>query len=83
MLALLLVRNARKLLQFMHRDVKPENMLLCDNRRLLKLSDFGCAKMSSDDEHTMFVGSERYVAPEVRLSLDQSHFVLNALFAGA
>lgn len=48
----------------MHRDVKPENMLLCNRRRLLKLADFGCAKQWDVQEHTL-VGTRGYIAPEV------------------
>lgn len=52
-----------------HRDVKPENILLCDNGEL-KLADFNLSKkISLDDVHFSLLetecGTPNYVAPEV------------------
>ncbi|KAJ8077051.1 serine/threonine protein kinase [Marasmius tenuissimus] len=47
-----------------HRDVKPENLLLDDAWRL-KLADFGTAKILDDMEAERFVGTAQYVAPEL------------------
>lgn len=55
--------HARKL---MHRDLKSENVLICDDE-VLKVTDFGLAKaiVDGDQNHTSETGSYRWMSPEV------------------
>lgn len=50
----------------MHRDIKPKNILLTNNRRYLKIADFGLAKSVTKNTlcETM-CGSPLYMAPEI------------------
>jgi hypothetical protein len=50
-----------------HRDVKPQNMLLRDSDDCLKVADFGIARAAAQTRITRtgaVVGTERYMAPE-------------------
>ncbi|KAI9837943.1 MAG: hypothetical protein M1837_002651 [Sclerophora amabilis] len=54
---------------FMHRDLKPQNILVTDwdastNTPTVKLADFGLAGVHP--EHNTFCGTDGYIAPEVR-----------------
>lgn len=49
-----------------HRDVKPANILLCDDRRVM-VTDFGIAKAAVDEDLTRdgtIIGTAKYLAPE-------------------
>ena len=74
----LVQRVARQVLQgleavhqagFVHRDVKPANLLYFDNG-LFKIGDFGIA--TGDDEQTQVLATPKYMAPE---TLTRPHLV--------
>lgn len=47
-----------------HGDVKPGNLML-DQRKRVKLGDFGLARRASDESGSLIKGSTKYMAPEV------------------
>jgi len=48
-----------------HRDIKPNNLLLSEDQRVVKIADFGVAKMSHDDSAEITrVGTDVYAPPE-------------------
>ena len=49
-----------------HRDIKPKNILLTANKRVIKIADFGFAQYQSDaGSETVLYGSPLYMAPEI------------------
>lgn len=71
--ALLFVRQACEALAYahsrgvIHRDIKPNNLLLSADYRLLKVADFGVAKLAVEDDPSdelTRVGSPLYAPPE-------------------
>ncbi|KAG9354293.1 hypothetical protein JZ751_012417, partial [Albula glossodonta] len=47
-----------------HRDVKPENILIQTDTKQIKLIDFGCGDPLQDDPYTEFSGTDQYLPPE-------------------
>lgn len=49
-----------------HRDIKPNNLLLSADKKIVKIADFGVAKMTIDDSTTEVtrVGANVYAPPE-------------------
>ena len=53
--------------KIIHRDIKPQNIVLVNNNTIAKVTDFGIAKMSSKDTITCSastIGSVHYFSPE-------------------
>lgn len=47
-----------------HRDIKPQNLLLTKDRQTVKIADFGVARVSQGDEPITRVGTNVYAPPE-------------------
>jgi serine/threonine protein kinase len=47
-----------------HRDIKPQNLLLTENREIVKIADFGVARFADLDSPITRVGTNVYAAPE-------------------
>lgn len=50
---------------YMHRDIKPDNILWDDENKIYKLSDFDNAAYIIDKRLTKYVGTKGYMAPEI------------------
>lgn len=47
-----------------HRDIKPQNLLLSKDRETVKIADFGVARLNTSDAPITRVGTNIYAAPE-------------------
>ncbi|HEV2799323.1 MAG TPA: serine/threonine protein kinase [Pyrinomonadaceae bacterium] len=47
-----------------HRDIKPQNLLLTADREVVKIADFGVAKIEASEGLITRVGTDVYAAPE-------------------
>ncbi|XP_059457911.1 serine/threonine-protein kinase STY13-like [Corylus avellana] len=52
-----------------HRDLKPSNLLLTEDKKQIKLADFGLARVEISGKMTIEAGTFRWMAPEL-FSLD-------------
>ena len=52
--------------RIIHRDIKPNNLLLSADKKIVKIADFGVAKMTVDDSTAEItrVGANVYAPPE-------------------
>ncbi|XP_054274882.1 serine/threonine-protein kinase PRP4 homolog [Macrosteles quadrilineatus] len=64
-LALKLLKKAN----ILHADIKPDNILVNENKLVLKLCDFGSASHVAENEITPYLVSRFYRAPEVILGI--------------
>ncbi|KAF8514697.1 kinase-like domain-containing protein [Hysterangium stoloniferum] len=53
----------------MHADIKPDNILVSENKTMLKVCDFGSASDVSENDITPYLVSRFYRAPEIILGL--------------
>lgn len=47
-----------------HRDIKPQNLLLTEDRQTVKIADFGVARLSQSDSPITRVGTNMFAPPE-------------------
>ena len=47
-----------------HRDIKPQNLLLTADRQIVKIADFGVARLEANEGAITRVGTNIYAAPE-------------------
>ena len=52
---------------FVHRDIKPENFMLDQDKKTVKLIDFGFAVLHEDGFVCDYLGTENFMAPEIHL----------------
>ncbi|KAL1246823.1 hypothetical protein QQF64_034805 [Cirrhinus molitorella] len=48
----------------LHRDVKPQNLLISTDSQVIKLLDFGCGDLLKDSAYRSFEGTPQYAPPE-------------------
>merc|ERR1711988_502337 len=66
-----------------HRDVKPENLLLCNNDEQIKLADLGsCRGIYSRQPYTEYISTRWYRAPECLLTDGYYNFKMDLFAAG-
>ncbi|KAG9016369.1 U4/U6 small nuclear ribonucleoprotein prp4 [Tulasnella sp. 427] len=67
---LFLALSLLKKCNIMHADIKPDNILVNENKALLKLCDLGSASDVSENDIAPYLVSRFYRAPEIRLPYD-------------
>lgn len=58
-----------------HRDIKPQNIFLTNNGKVLKLGDFGSATMNSSSQYRTLTGTPLYLSPVLRSNLSNGHLL--------
>ncbi|OOF96552.1 hypothetical protein ASPCADRAFT_206722 [Aspergillus carbonarius ITEM 5010] len=59
----------------LHADLKPDNLLVNEQRNILKVCDLGSASPATDNEITPYLVSRFYRAPEVILGIPYDHAI--------
>lgn len=54
-------------MNIVHRDLKPDNILIDSEKLLVKLCDFGSAKLLNNNANVAYICSRFYRAPELIL----------------
>jgi len=65
-----------------HRDIKPQNLLLTGDRQVVKIADFGVARFAASEGAITRVGTNIYSAPEHNPLVQTGSLDLGALAAG-
>lgn len=61
--------------EILHADLKPDNLLVNDNRNVLKVCDLGSASPASENEITPYLVSRFYRAPEIILGIPYDYAI--------
>jgi len=81
-LQLLMALKLMRKCNIIHADIKPDNILVNENKSILKLCDFGSASHVADCEITPYLVSRFYRAPEIILG-QKYDFAIDLWSAGA
>src|SRR4029079_2809901 len=65
-----------------HRDIKPQNLLLTADRQVVKSADFGVARLEANEGAITRVGTNIYAAPEHNPLVQTGALDLGAIAAG-
>lgn len=65
-----------------HRDIKPQNLLLSADRESVKIADFGVARLESAEGAITRVGTSIYSAPEHNPLMNTAQLDTGSLFGG-
>jgi len=65
-----------------HRDIKPQNLLLTADRQVVKIADFGVARLAANEGAITRVGTNIYAAPEHNPLVQTGSLDLGAIAAG-
>ncbi|MGH9929985.1 MAG: protein kinase domain-containing protein [Pyrinomonadaceae bacterium] len=65
-----------------HRDIKPQNLLLTADRKIVKIADFGVARLAANEGAITRVGTNIYAAPEHNPLVQTGSLDLEAIAAG-
>jgi len=66
-----------------HRDIKPQNLLLTGDRQVVKIADFGVARFATSEGAITRVGTNIYSAPEHNPLVQTGSLDLGALASGS
>ena len=67
--------NLLRKCDILHADLKPDNLLVNENRNVLKVCDLGSASPASENEITPYLVSRFYRAPEIILGIPYDHAI--------